>query len=53
MLWLGSLSHRQDAIFNLWLSHEPVYALGVHFSYNHETALKKILRKIGNIKKDP
>ena len=50
MLWLGSLSHRKDAIFNLRLSHEPVYALGVHFSYNHETAVKKkILRKIGNI----
>ena len=42
MLWLGSLSHRNDAICNLRLSHEPVYALGVHFSYNHETAVKKI-----------
>ena len=45
MLWLGSLSHRKDTIFNLWLSHEPVYALGVHFSYNHETAVKKISPK--------
>ena len=54
MLWIGSLSHRNDAICNLRLSHEPVYALGVHFSYNHETAVKKkFLRKIGNIKKDP
>ena len=39
MLWLGSLSHRNDAICNLRLSHETVYALGVHFSYNHETAV--------------
>ena len=41
MLWLGSLSHPKDAIFNLRLSREPEYALGVHFSYNHETAVKK------------
>ena len=52
MLWLGSLSHRTDAICNLRLSHEPVYALGVHFSYNHETAVKKnFLEKLETLKK--
>ena len=53
MLWLGSLSHRNDAICNLRLSHEPVYALGVHFSYNHETAVKKknFLEKLETLKK--
>ena len=49
MLWLGSLSHRKDAIFNLRLSHETVYALGVHFSYNHETAVKKKFSLQGRI----
>ena len=42
MFWLGSLSHQNDAICNLRLSHEPVYALRVHFSYNHETAVKDV-----------
>ena len=52
MLWLGSLSHRNDAICNLRLSHEPVYALGVHFSYNHENAVKKkFLEKLETLKK--
>ena len=50
MLW--PLSHRKDAIFNLWLKHEPVYALGVHFSYNHETAVKKkFSEKLETLKK--
>ena len=41
MLWLGSWRHRKDKILNLLLSDEPVYALGVHFSYDREAALKK------------
>ena len=52
MLWLGSLRHRKDAIFNLQISDEPVYALGVHFTYNIETSRKKkILEKLGPLKK--
>ena len=52
MLWLGSLRHRKDAIFNLQISDEPVYALGVHFTYNIETSHKKnFLEKLGPLKK--
>ena len=52
MLWLGSISHRKDAIFNLRLSHEPIYALGVHFSYNHEIAVKiNFSEKLETLKK--
>ena len=35
MLWLGSMRHRKDAICNLRISDDPVYALGVHFTYNY------------------
>ena len=35
------MRHRKDAIFNLKISDEPVYALGVHFTYNIETSHKK------------
>ena len=31
MLWLGSMRHRKDAIFNLQISDDPIYVLGVHF----------------------
>ncbi|KAL9988599.1 hypothetical protein ACROYT_G003061 [Oculina patagonica] len=52
MLWLGSLRHRKDAIFNLQISDEPVYALGVHFTYNNEASQKKnFLEKLGPLKK--
>ena len=52
MLWLGSLRHRKDAIFNLQISDEPVYALGVHFTYNIETSHKiNFLEKLGPLKK--
>ncbi|KAL9965225.1 hypothetical protein ACROYT_G028996 [Oculina patagonica] len=52
MLWLGSLRHRKDAIFNLQISDEPVYALGVHFNYNNEASQKKnFLEKLGPLKK--
>ena len=52
MLWLGSLRHRKDAIFNLQISDEPVYALGVHFTFNIETSHKKnFLEKLGPLKK--
>ena len=45
VLWLGSLRHRKDTIFNLQISDEPVYALGVHLTYNIETSHKKIFWK--------
>ena len=52
MLWLGSLRHRKDAIFNLQISDEQVYALGEHFTYNIETYHKKnFLEKLGPLKK--
>ena len=41
MLWLGSLRHRNDAVLNLKLTDEPIYALGVYFSYNEKLAIKK------------
>ena len=41
MLWLGSLGQRNDAVLNLKLSDEPIYALGVYFSYNEKLAIKK------------
>ena len=51
MLWLGSLRHRKDAIFNLQISDEPVYALGVHFTYNIETSHRNFFEKLGPLKK--
>ncbi len=45
MLWLGSLRHRKDAILNLQISDEPVYALGVHFTYNNEASQKNFFLK--------
>ena len=39
ILWLGSLSQRKDSILNLKLSDEPVYSLGVYFSYDEKNIL--------------
>ena len=41
LLWLGSLRHRKDSVLSLKCSDEPIYALGVYFSYNEELATKK------------
>ena len=41
LLWLGSLRYRKDTLLNLRLSEEPIYALGVHFSYDEQLAAKK------------
>ena len=41
MLWLGSMRHRRDAVCNIQISDDPVYALGVHFTYNTELSYKK------------
>ena len=41
LLWLASLRHRKDTLLNLRLSEEPIYALGVHFSYDEQLAAKK------------
>ena len=52
MLWLGSMRHRKDALFNLQINDEPVYALGVHFTYNIEASHKKnFFEKLGSLKK--
>ena len=52
MLWLGSQCHRKDVILNVQLSCDPVYALGVHFSYDQEATVKKIfLEKLGTLRK--
>ena len=52
ILWLGSLRQRKDSILNLKLSDEPVYALGVYFSYDEELATKKTcLKSCLNLKK--
>jgi len=38
------MRHRKEAISNLQISDDPVYALGVHFTYNNElVSLKKSL----------
>jgi len=41
ILWLGSLRQRKDYILNLKLNDEPLYALGVYFSYDEEFATKR------------
>jgi len=41
ILWLGSLRQRKDSILNLKLNDEPLYALGVYFSYDEEFATKR------------
>ena len=42
LLWLGSLRHRKGTLLSvLRLSEEPIYALGVHFSYDEQLAAKK------------
>ena len=52
MLWLGSMRHRKDAICNLQISYDPVYALGVHFTYYLELSHKKnFFEKLGSLKK--
>ena len=52
MLWLGSMHHRKDTIFDLQMSGEPVYALGVHFTYDLEVSEKKnFFDKLGSLKK--
>ena len=42
MLWLGFMHHRKDTILDLQMSGEPVYALGVYFTYDLEVSEKKI-----------
>ena len=52
MLWLGSMHHRKDTILDLQMSSEPVYALGVHFTYDLEVSEKKnVFDKLGSLKK--
>ena len=52
MLWLGSMRHRSDAVCNLQISDDRVYALGVHFTYNTELSYKKnFFDKLGSLKK--
>ena len=52
MLWLGSMRHWKDAICNLQINDDPVYALGVHFTYNIELSPKKnFFEKLGSLKK--
>ena len=49
MLWLGSMHHRKDTILDPQMSSEPVYALGVHFTYDLEVSeKKKIFDKLGS-----
>ena len=49
---LCSMRHRKDAICNLQISDDPVYALGVHFTYNTELSYKKnFFDKLGSLKK--
>ena len=46
------MRHRRDAICNLQISDDPVYVLGVHFTYNTELSYKKnFFHKLGSLKK--
>ena len=40
MLWFGCMRHRKDTILDIQMSGEPVYALGVHFTYDLEVSEK-------------
>ena len=52
ILWLGCWRHRKDHVLDLKLSDEPIYALGVYFSYNEELATEKnIFDKLNPLKK--
>ena len=52
MLWLGSMHHRKDTILDLQMSGEPIYVLGVHFTYDPEVSeKKKFFEKLGSLKK--
>ena len=52
MLWLGCVRHRKDIILDLQMTGEPVYALGVHFTYDLEVSEKNLfLDKLGSLKK--
>ena len=45
------MRNRKDTIFDLQMSGEPVYALGVHFTYDPEVSEKKNFDKLGSLKK--
>ena len=46
------MRHRKDAICNLQIRDDPVYALGVHFTYNIELSYKRnFFEKLGSLKK--
>ena len=52
MLWLGSMHHRKDTILDLQMSGEPIYVLGVHFTYDPEVSEKiNFFEKLGSLKK--
>jgi len=38
MLWLGSMRNSKDTILDLQITSEPVYALGVHFTYDRQSS---------------
>ena len=46
------MRNRKDTILDLQMSGEPVYALGVHFTYDLEVSEKKnFFDKLGSLKK--
>ena len=54
ILWLGSMLNRKDTIHDLGMSSEPVYALGVHFTYHLKVSEKKkkfFFDKLASLKK--
>jgi len=47
-----SMRHKKDAICNLQISDDPVYVLGVHFTYNIELSHKKnFFEKLRSLKR--
>jgi len=46
------MHHRKDTICNFQISDDPVYMLGVHFTYTIELSHKKnFFEKLGSLKK--
>ena len=52
LLWLGSLRSRKDNLLDTRLSEEPIYALGVYFSYyDHLAAKKNFFEQLDSLRK--
>ena len=44
-MWLGACRHNTSTPFDIAWPLEPIYALGIYFTYNEHVSFKKTLRK--------